>query len=180
MTTLERIEAGSKIVGIVGALIAAIFALAQARLSLAQRREDLRWKQAEVAKKVVDEWFDWDESRDALLMIEPRKRRYVLPNGESHVIEQPDVLKALSSTATGNDVEETFIQDCFDALFYYFERTEQFLMAKLILFPDVQRPAEYYIGLMSAQKNTYRTYAQSIGYSGALAFLDRFKAWSSV
>ena len=64
----ELIEAVAKLVGIMGAVIAAGLALWQAVRTHKQREEDLRWKRSEMAKKLADEWFDYGMSRSALQM----------------------------------------------------------------------------------------------------------------
>jgi hypothetical protein len=173
---IDWLEPGTKAVGILGGLIAAAFALFQARMSLDQRRRDLRWKQAEMAKKVVDEWFDFEPSKLALQMTEGRKRRYPT-GGRSEIILYPEVLDALSHEIVRNEHPDLFIQDCFDSLFYFWDRTEQFLCSGLVRFEDVQRPTEFYIGRMAGAKDVFRRYAESIGYTGALAFMNRFSVW---
>jgi hypothetical protein len=177
MTAIQWIEVTAKIVGIIGALVAAGLAIWQARESLKQRKRELRWKQAEMGKKAIDEIFDYEPSRNACFMIEPRKRRYTTTENLTEVITHSMVISALQSKSIANEPRITFIQDCFDSLFYYFDRIEQFLQTELVTFDDVKRPAEYLAKLMAKDKETYLAYINSIEYSDAARFLDRFKAW---
>jgi len=96
---------------------------------------------------------------------------------ETRVIPRPYVFDALQSDSSKNDPQEVFIQDCFDALFYYWDRAEQFVVSGLIRFEDAERPTSYYVSQMTKHKGIYIRYAEGIGSIGALAFLDRFESW---
>ncbi len=177
MNILGWIETVAKIVGIFGILIAAALAIWQARENLKQRKRELRWKQAEMGKKIMDEIYNDEQSRYAAYMIEPRKRRYKTRENLTEVITQPMVLAALEAEILGNEPGHIFIQDCFDDLFYYYDRIEQFLRSELVTFEDVERPTNYYVNLMANDKRVYLTYIKLIGYPDVLRFLDRFESW---
>src|SRR5262249_23226710 len=57
-------------VAVFGGLLTAALAVVQAFLSLWQRRADFRWKQAELARQMIDEMYDFEPSHTALLMID--------------------------------------------------------------------------------------------------------------
>jgi hypothetical protein len=74
-------QVGAWFVAIIGGLIAASKAVTEARRSNAQRREDMRWKRAEMAKTCLDEIFGDRLSSAAMKMLDWNNLTYDLPNG---------------------------------------------------------------------------------------------------
>jgi|SRR5215204_4224341 len=177
MTAQETVELISKVVAIVGGLTAAFLAIWQAGQNLKQRKRELRWKQAELGKKIIDEIFDYQPSRDALLMVEGRKRHYKITEGDSEVIVYPEIISALRLEVSNNRRRQIYIQDGFDSLFYYLDRIEHFLGINLITFDDVRNPMEYYARKMAKDKKVFLDYINTINYKGAAEFLNRFQSW---
>jgi hypothetical protein len=126
-STLDKAES---VVKIVGAPVAAFWALLQWRASIRQRHSELAWKQAEQGKKIFDQIFEDRESNAALFMIDSPPRAYTTLPGETLRITPADVILALSGD---NDAPASlFIRDCFDKLFYYFDRARQFELSDLV------------------------------------------------
>jgi hypothetical protein len=155
---------------------------------LKQRKEELRWKQAELARQLLDDIFDFAPSRNAWDMVDGITE---FKNDADQEIEvnEGDIKRALELTMVEGQLalrnshdekarrEEKFIRDCFDALFYYIERLERSLRIKVVHFDDLSAPSGYYINLMAARKMLFKRYAEFIGFDGAIAFMERFPEW---
>jgi hypothetical protein len=76
------------------------------------------------------------------------------------------------------DEAGVFIRDCFDELFYFFERLEYCIAIGLITFEDVRFPWEYYAGVLGRNKAVFLEYNRPLYYERAIAFLERFQDWS--
>src|SRR5688500_14065605 len=69
------------IVAVIGGLIAAGKAISELRNSTQQKKRDLRWRQAEMAKQLLDELFGNLEARAALKMLDWDGLNYKTPDG---------------------------------------------------------------------------------------------------
>jgi hypothetical protein len=144
---------------------------------LRQREEELRWKQAELARQLLDEIFDYGPSNNAWRMVDGEES-FKDELGNEYRINMDDVRRALptpwSNERCGPDV---YIRWCFDALFYYLERLEQSVQIKLVRPEDLSAPASYYIALMAGDKKLFEEYARFIRFDRAIAFMNRFPEW---
>ena len=142
-----------------------------------QWRKDYRWKQAELARELLDEIFDYAPSNDALRMVDGEEF-YRDEEDHSFNINMNLVRQALpkpwSDSKVGPDV---YVRWCFDALFYYLERIEQSVQIKLVRIEDLAGSTSYYITLMARDKKIFTDYAELIGFHRAVAFLNRFPEW---
>lgn len=184
----------SFIATVFAAIFAAVWALKQWRDETAQRREDqkaeletrraelkqrdkdLRWKQARLAREMMDAIFDYKPSNDAWRMVDSEQAyKY---KGNSYTINMNDVRRALpepwSDDCSGSPV---YIRWCFDALFYYIEQIEHALKLDILRFEDLEASASYYIALMAKDKKLFHEYVKLIRLNRALAFMDRFPEW---
>jgi hypothetical protein len=173
-------QAAALFVATIGGPITAGLAIGQAVANRAQRKQDLRWKQAELARELSEEVWKTADSHYALEMIDFRGRTFTLPSQKPITIQEPDVLAALRLPDEPNDEQSVFIRDCFDELFYFFERFEHSIRIGLITFEDVRFPWEYYAGVLARYKNTMVDYNRALFYDRALAFLNRFDQWRLV
>ena len=160
-------------------LLAALLALIQASLSLRQRSRDMRWKQAELARNMMDEWFDFVPSDNALRMFDEGAGEYEVEKYGKHLVQPNiDIPKALSFRYTEAEKEKyQMILRCLDTLFYYFDRAEHSLNIKVVRFEDMQFPTEYYIKRMVKYKEQIDQYLPHVGHDRAKDFLYRFEAW---
>ncbi len=164
-----------------GGVVAIISAVLTGGFALFQWKKDLRWKQAELARSMLDEIFDYPPSDDAWRMVDG-EMDYKDSNGASYTITMADVRAALPQKPSGSWGESpgthVYIRWCFDALLYYLERLELSLEIEIIEFRDIRASVLYYVSLMAkSDKELYLTYARTIGFDGAVAFLDRFSEW---
>lgn len=145
-----------------------------------QWRKEYRWKQAELARKLLDEIFDYDPSNDAWRMVDGEEN-YKDNNGNPFRVSMDDVRRALptpwNDDSGGRDV---YIRWCFDALLYYLERLEQSVQIRLVRIEDLAASASYYIALMANDKKLFQDYAELIRFHGAVTFMNRFPEWHSL
>ena len=177
----DAFQIGAWVVAIAGGLIAASKALTEMRRSNEQRHEDMRWKQAEMAKRCLDEIFDNSLARAAMKMLDWSGLTYDMPSGgKTGPIDHETRLLALRTTNTvfTGDVEP-FIRDAFDALFDGFERLEHFVRINLITFEDVEKPLSYYVTKLADPENrpVILSFLQTYGFQSAQEFLDHFPPW---
>src|SRR5438128_58192 len=94
---MDRIEFWSKILGIAFGIVAAFVALLQFGQSLAQNKKELRWKQAGLAREMVNKMLE-DEGWDAMLMLdwEDQGREFEIKTGVREVIKRKDIDEALA------------------------------------------------------------------------------------
>ena len=74
------------------ALVAALAAVAKGFWALWQQRKELRWKQAELARELVDKWFSWTGSSNALRMVDEGAGEYSIDGyGTHNVVPGADI-----------------------------------------------------------------------------------------
>jgi hypothetical protein len=145
--------------------------------SLAQRREDLRWRKAEMAKKLLDEAWSSQRHRQVLTMLDWEGRVYQDGGRVTGVITYPRLHAALRTEETHFDDDEQFIRDSFDEFFDALTRMQHFASIGLIEFEDVRPRYAYYVRILAAMKPVMKPFLAVYGYKQALEFLERFKAW---
>ncbi len=151
-------------------------------------RKDYRWKQAELARTLLDEIFDYKPS-DVAWRIVDGETAFKIKKMETE-ITMDDVRRALrvarneaGQEALLDDVDaekrrkDDYIRWCFDALFYYLERLEQSCEIKVVRFDDLLASASYYMKLMAKDKELFEKYAEFIHLRRAVAFMKRFPEW---
>ncbi len=170
------------IVAVVGGLIAAGLAIYQAFENRKLRERELRWRQAESGKQLIDEIFREPGSNAATLMLDSWHRSYTLPDGTEAKIAWADVIEALHvDSFRREDSQTVYVRDCFDLLFYYLDGLEHFIQAGLTTFEDVRFPTEYYVDMISEdekEKAIIVAYIQACKYKNIWKFLERFPAWN--
>jgi len=179
----DLIQIGVSIVAIIGGLVAVSQALTEMRRSNDQRREDMRWKQAEMAKKCLDEMFSNGLARAAMKMLDWSGLTYTMPGrSQTAPIEHATRREALRTSATvfTTDDPAPFIRDAYDELFDNFERLEHFVVINLILFEDIKQPLAYYVAKLAKpeERAVIELFLQAYKFHSAQKFLNRFPEWS--
>jgi hypothetical protein len=170
----ELWELGSFKATIAATLITIGSAVVTGGFAVLQWRKELRWKQAELARTLLDEIFDYDPSNDAWRMVDG-KEIYKDGKGNEYRINMGLVRQALPTPwADDRGGQDVYIRWCFDALLYYLERLEQSVQINLVRMEDLTAPTSYYIELMAKDKKLFRDYAELIRFHGAVAFMNRF------
>ena len=144
-----------------------------------QRARELRWKQAESARQLIDQMFHEEDSNYATIMLDSYTRTYPVPGAGDVEITWTDVLQALNvQSFAKEDPKSDFIRDCFDMLIYYLDRFEHLIQAGLITFEHVRTPIQYYVDPMAEHKAIFIPYIQFCKYKNIWRFLDRFPEWA--
>ncbi len=149
-----------------------------------QRREELRWRQAEEGRKVLDDLFlsDKHDGFNALVMTDLAEEKEPVPfedrwmekiKIEKHDVREKDVLEALK---LARSPKAAFIIGCFDDLFFYLDRIGYYLEEKRIELKDVLSPLDYYSEKM-AHWPEYEGYALRIRADRALRLLKKLPGW---
>jgi hypothetical protein len=159
------------IVAIIGGLVTAWLAIAQARANNDQRIAETRRRQAETGKALVDELFDEANSKLALEMLDEPARI------KEHAIDRSDIVTALTTKDAPQDPKSVFIRGCFDCLAYGLERMQRFIDSGLITSQDVDFPFSYYATRVDEIKKPLEKYLRDIRYPNALRFLENLDTW---
>ena len=150
------------------------------RASRQQRDRDLRWRQAEVGKKLNDEMQTDEHAWPAMQMLDNPGRMFTLPSGVRVAIGHEDVRRALLCQPAGDAVDDekfAYIRDCFDAFFYYLAILDHYIKRTLVLEEDVAYPTEYYVPLLAKMHGEALCYLQRYRLNRALSFLNRYSDW---
>jgi len=177
-------QAISGLVASVGALVVAYVALRQWREATQQRQMELRWRQAEQGRTLINELCsnEGHHAYSALEMTDPRGEPYQV--GRATVTHQQVIDALQQEPPTGNAIT---IQEYFDDLFFYLDLIELFLENHLVTFDDVLSPLEYYAARMVSNRVVYEEYIRELQPPGiregerpprALRFLERFRLCS--
>ncbi|MEA3093651.1 MAG: hypothetical protein QOJ04_4993 [Caballeronia sp.] len=116
---------------VIAGLITAFLAVVQAIVATLQRRRELRWKQAETGRDLMDKLLDEPLSNAALLMLDSDVRIYKIGEKESARIAAADMLAALCAQDPPQEAIHEFVRDAFDTLYYYLDRCEHFIAVGL-------------------------------------------------
>jgi hypothetical protein len=179
--TKDVFQVAAWAVAVLGGLVAAWKAILELRRSNDQRRVDLRWRQAEMAKRCLDELLGNREAHAALKMLDWDGLSYEWSGGTTQPITHEKRRAALRTENTffppGDD--GPFVRDAYDALFDGLERLEQFVRIELIRFEDVAEALQYYVEKLGrpGEREVVERFLETYGFSFAIAFLARFKEW---
>jgi hypothetical protein len=162
-------------VAVVGGLIAAFKAIEE-------WRNNLRWKQAEMAKTCVDEVNRNPLATAALKMLDWSGLSFDVPGGGKTgqiTHEQRRLGLRTANTVFGHGDDGPFIRDAFDALFDGLERLEHFIRIELIRFEDVEPAFHYYVDKLAVpeERVVIDSFVRTYGFELARCFLERFPAW---
>jgi hypothetical protein len=174
-------------------LVVAWVAFRQWGQATRQREQDLRWRQAEEGRKILDHLFLSDQhgGLDALMMAdlpegvtdEFEDRRYSTAAQKCmRQVRHNQVIEALHMAVQNPaalDDTGAFIVGCFDDLFYYLERIGFFQQSGLVTLDDVGSPLGYYAQIMVDGENwgVYDRYLVQILACRARRFLQLVARW---
>jgi hypothetical protein len=176
----------SSLLAVISGFIVAVIGIIQWRGVTLKRASDFRWKQAELARMLMDEWFDWEYSQIALILVDEGADSYGLKNGVSFDLDpERDVPMALafidnhSRKMLNHSPKDKFVRRCFDELFYYFERAEHSVQLGVACIEDFEASGAWYVGCLAVYRQDIDIYLPRIGYNKAHAFLRRFPVWET-
>ena len=148
------------------------------RTELVQREQELRWKQAKLARTMLDGIFDYPPSNDAFRLVDGETVGYKNSRGKSYDIEMSLVRESLPGKWNeDSESPQDYVRWCFDALFYVLEQLEHSVQLGILRFEDLEAPLAYYFALMAEDKKIFQDYAERIRFHRAVLLMERFPEW---
>ena len=149
MPDVNRLESYAKYAAIVSALVAASVAIGQFRRGVSQSVRELEWKQAEMARTIIDGMLK-DEGWDAMTMLDWAEGRiYEIAPGTKVRILPADVAPALAAALQTNGPKRTetqrFIGDRYDRFLFLVSQLQTAVRSGLVRKDDVQFPLSWYV-----------------------------------
>jgi hypothetical protein len=188
----DRIDAWAKIGTLASLVIAGLLALDQfqrnrklQRDSLEQRKVELRWKKADLARTVLGEMWKDTYTLDAMSMLDWSSRDYDVKStrggqANAEALTERDVWAGLRVVEMRFDAKEWYIRDCFDHLFAIMEVVEYYIGIGLIEPSDVTYPfarlADLMAGSRKGERDLYHHFISAYDPK-ADEFLNRFPGW---
>jgi len=165
------------LVASIGGVIAAFKAIVEVQRNRKQREIELRWKQAQLAKEILDEIEDDSLIQNAKKLIDWHEREYEVRKDHIETITQEEVLNSLKKGAASLkslSEKEKFIIECLEEFFMRFERLEHLIVINLIEFDDISDPLYWWVKSMNLNRSDYEKFLQKYEYGQAINFLNRF------
>jgi hypothetical protein len=145
----NRLEWIGKYAAVISALVAASIGIAQYRRAVSQSVRELEWKQAEMARTLINGLMN-DESWQAMTMLDWEEGRdyEVTPGTKVHILPR-DVPVAIEAALRANGPKRTetqrFITDRYDRFFFRVSQLQAAVRSGLVRHEDVRFPLEWYV-----------------------------------
>lgn len=178
------IGAAAGLIGaVVGAIVTAWVGFRGMRMNRFQAEQELRWRQANLVREILDKMWDDPYAVNAMEMLESPHREYEIVEGKFIRITFAEVIGAITSnqhespeTVEGRAKYEIqrFIRDCFDHFFAVMQMLEHYINIGLVKAEDVTYPFDYYAQKMYKQKEAFEKYILEDQTKESLLFWGRF------
>ena len=172
----DRLESYLKFVGILGALIAAFTGIYQLWQSNVHDGRELRWKQAELAREMVNKMVA-DDGWQAMEMLdwEDEGREYEI-NGRKEKINAAAVYAALEKDVSTD--KDRHIIDRLDRTFFLVSQLEAAVRSDLVKIEDVKFPLSWYASKrLCPRKKLFEAYMKEDAAPETLQFFQRLDEW---
>lgn len=172
----DRLETFVKFVGVFGGLIAAFVGIYQLWQSNVQSGRELRWKQAELARDMVNKMMA-DEGWKAMEMMDwdDAGRDYEI-NGHKEKINVYAVYTALEKSES--DEKDRHIIDRLDRAFFLVSQLEAAVRSDVVRLEDVRWPLSWYAARrMCPRKQLFEVYMKENAAPETLHFFERLNEW---
>lgn len=172
----DRLESLTKLAGIVGGLIAVFTGIYQLSQSTVQSARELRWKQAELAREMVNKMLS-DDGWKAMEMMdwEDEGREYEI-NGHKEKLNVNAVYTALEKSESTD--KDRFIIDRLDRSFFLVSQLETAVRSDLVRLEDVKFPLSWYAAKrMCPRKRLFEEYMKENAAPETLQFFQRLDEW---
>ena len=168
----------------VGAIVAAFRAIKEMQRANLERaeavqeqRQLLRWRQAEMARSVLDKLWENSLARSAMKMLDWSDKVFA-PDGEkTEPITTKFMLNSLRTEHLLFNRSEEFVRDAFDELFDELAKIEHYLNIGLVLWEDVQERLKYNVSRLHGHRKVVENFLVAYEYNLTLALLARFSIW---
>src|ERR1044072_1511401 len=174
----DRLESSAKLVGIIGGLIAVFTGIYQLSQGNVQNARELRWKQAEQAREMVDKMVA-DEGWKAMEMMdwEDEGREYEM-NGHKEKVNANAVYTALEKSESTD--KDRYIIDRLDRTFFLVSQLESAVRSDLVKIEDVRFPLSWYAAKrMCPRKQLFEAYMKENAAPETLQFFQRLDEWNN-
>ena len=169
------------VIGIVLALIKYVSEQRQNReqreRELNQSQLELRWKQAEAAKKLLDEMLTDTRAVAAMQMLDWNDLEFEVKPGIKLSVWEKDYLQALRISNLKFDDKETYIRNCFDSLFYFMAMIEHYIHSDLVRLEDIAFPLDYYIKIINKNREVFDKFLIHYKLNRTLRFMKRLDGY---
>lgn len=172
----DRLETYIKYVGFIGALIAAFSGIYQLWQGNVQSGRELRWKQAETAREMVNKMME-DEGWKAMEMMDwdDEGRDYEI-NGQKEKVNVAAVYSALEKDESTD--KDRHIIDRLDRTFFLVSQLESAVRSELVRIEDVKFPLSWYAAKrMCPRKQLFESYMKENAAPETLQFFQRLDEW---
>ena len=182
MPDVNRLETFAKYVAVVSALAAAIVGIGQFRRGVSQSVRELEWKQAEMARTIVNGMLN-DEGWDAMTMLDWEEgRTYEIAPGSKVRILPSDVAPALEASLTTHGSQRTdaqrFIGDRYDRFFFLVSQLQAAVRSGLVRKEDVQFPLSWYVEKrLCGHKKLLLAYIAANSVPESAQYFESLEAW---
>ncbi len=182
MPNATRLEWIGKYAAILSALVAATVGIGQYRRGVSQSMRELEWKQADMARTMIngmmkdDGWqamtmLDWEEGRD--YEVAPGTRVHILPR---------DVPVAIEASLRANGPKRTetqrFITDKYDRFLFDVSQLQSAVRSGLVRKDDVQFPLNWYVEKrLCPHKKLLLAYIAENSTMESKQFFESLDAW---
>jgi hypothetical protein len=159
------------------ALVGGIIAIVQVIFSCRRDARERRKNQFELSHRLLDEMYDEPRSGrvlEALDTIHRSKRKNVNQLWDS---DMNAFKEALEAGPKPKDAKIEAIQMEVDCMLYHLNRIEIATQANLLMFRDIQRPFNYYVGILRPFRVSFEAYCRFAGYEKVIDFMNRFDEW---
>ncbi len=149
MPNADRLEWIGKYAAIASALVAATVGIGQYRRGVSQSVRELEWKQADMARTMVNAMMN-DEGWQAMTMLDWEEGRdYQIAPGTTVRILPRDVPVAIEAALQTNGPKRTetqrFITDRYDRFLFEVSQLQAAVRSGLVRKDDVQFPLNWYV-----------------------------------
>jgi len=175
------------LIAAIGGTIAAFKAVVEMRKANKEREEargneerDLRWRKAEMSKKLLDETFSNQRIVDAFNIADFDE--WDFKDGEKTqkiLAKHADMPKTLRVVDMDLNDDEVAIRDRFDAMLLQFGHIEHYINIGLVIASDIMSPLEYYAERCADHEAAISKYGESLGAKPGIAFLRRFPVYTA-
>ena len=182
MPNANRVEWIGKYAAIISALVAAAVGIAQFRRGVSQSIRELEWKQAEMARTLINGMIQ-DEGWQAMTMLDWEEGRiYEIAPGTKVRILPSDVPVAIEASLRKDGPPRTetqrFITDRFDRFLFQVSQLQAAVGSGLVRRNDVIFPLNWYVEKrLCKHKKLLLAYIGEYSVREAVQFLESLDSW---
>ena len=181
MSEASRLESIWRYVTILSALVAAASGIEQYRRSVSQSVRELEWRQAEMARTLINGMIS-DEGWQALTMLDwDEGRTYEIAPGTTVRILPRDVPEAIEASlrTKGRRTEtQRFITDRFDRFLFMVSQLQAAVSSGLVGKDDVTFPLDWYVEKrLCGHKKLLLEYIDEYSTAESRQFFESLDAW---